>query len=65
MQNHFQIMILKVFLRFRGSMLGAKIDLGGAWRPLEGLLGRLGGVQRRLGGLVGHLRAIWRRLEAS
>ena len=44
-----------VFLKFRGSMLGGKIDLGVSWRPL-------GASWRRLGGLLGHLRAILERL---
>ena len=54
--------ILMVFLRFKESMLRGKIDLGGSWRPLGGVLGRLGAISRCLGGLLGHLRAI---LEAS
>ena len=39
------------FLRFRGSMLGGKIDLGVSWRPL-------GASWRRL-------KASWRPLGAS
>ena len=60
------------FLRFKESMLRGKIDLGGSWRPLGGVLGRLGPISRCLGGVLGHLRAILehvrgvlRRFESS
>ena len=43
------------FLKFGGSMLKGKIDLGGSWRTLGGLLGAS----------WSHLKASWRLLEAS
>ena len=43
------------FLRFKESMLRGKIDFGGSWRPLGGVLGAS----------WGHLRVSWRPLGAS
>ena len=56
------------FLRFRGSMLEGKIDLGVSWRPL-GASGRrrkaswrlLGPSYGDLGGILGRLSVVWRR----
>ena len=60
------------FLRFRGSMLGGKIDLGVSWRPLGASWRRLKASWRLLGASEGHLagvlrrlRGVWRRFEAS
>ena len=56
------------FLRFRGSMLGGKIDLGVSWRPLGASWRRLKASWRPLGpsygdlgGILGRLRGVWRR----
>ena len=56
------------FLRFRESMLRGKIDLGGSWRPLGGVVEASEGVLEASGGILEpsykRLEASWRRLEA-
>ena len=61
--------LLEGFLRFRGSMLGGKIDLGVSWRPLGPSWRRLkaswkplGAPSGDLGGILGRLGGVWRRV---
>ena len=60
------------FWKFRGSMLGGKIDLGVSWRPLGASWRRLkaswrllGASEGHLGGVLRRLRGVLRRFEAS
>ena len=46
------------FLRFRGSMLEGKIDLGVSWRPLRASWRRLKASWRPLGAFLGDLGGI-------
>ena len=58
----------KGFLKFRGSMLGGKIDPGVYWGILEaseGILEASWGILKLCGGVLRRLRAVWRRFEAS
>ena len=57
------------FLKFRGSMLGGKIDLGvswrllgASWRLLKASWRPLGASEGDLGGILGRLRGVWRRV---
>ena len=60
------------FLRFRGSILEGKIDLGVSWRPLGASWRRLnaswrplGASSGDLGGILGRLRGVWRRVGGA
>ena len=57
------------FLRFRGSILGSKIDLGKSWKNPGGVLGLLEGIWGRLLGHLGRLQAVlamsWGHLDSS
>ena len=60
------------FLRFRGSMLGGKIDLGVSWRPLGASWRRLKASWRPLGAssgdvgsMLGRLRGVWTRVGSA
>ena len=48
-QNYYFSNTFNGFLRFRGSMLGGKIDLGVSWRPLGASWSRLKASWRLLG----------------
>ena len=52
------------FLRFSGSKLGGKIDLGVSWRPLGCVLGPLGGFSGHLNGDLGSLGRVLEEPDA-
>ena len=58
-QNYYFPIDFEGFLKFKGSFSRGKIDLGGSWRPLGGLLG----ASWRL--LEASWKASWALLEAS